>query len=203
MAFTCPKCGDQFYDRLKFCPKCGFDFTAAQKRCPKCRSQVPVDSKTCPVCKLDFEQWAFLVPRLIVFGSLALIIVLGVFGPILWKISPWPHDKGLTQEGYLVTDVNGKATVPLFINWKTGERYIVLSKEQRPSSSDTSYMNNLVPLPPQVVFHYDMPLGEKVWIVRRMKGTDNNVWLQIGRWDRQGKPDKYGWVHVTNIKVDE
>ena len=203
MSYQCPKCKHEFYDRLKFCPECGFDFTVGQRRCPKCRNQVPKDSKTCPECGLDFERWAFLVPRIIVFGSLGLLLIIAIVFPWIWKVAPWLHDKGTTIEGKLISEVGSQAMVPLFINWRTGERYIVVSAEQSGYPGGTAYMNNLIPLPPEVVFHYDMPLGEKVWIIRRAHGTDGNDWIQVGRWMTHGKPDKYGWVHATNIRAEE
>jgi len=201
--FICPKCKGEFFDRVKYCPECGFDFTAGLRRCPRCRSQVPVDSKTCPECQLNFEQWELLLPRLIILGAVGLIVIfVGVF-PFIWKVTPWLHDKGVTVEGKLMSEVEGMAMVPLFIHWKTGERYIKVSAEKSGYGESTDYMNKLIPLPPQVVFHYDMPLGEKVWIIRRVRGSDDNEWVQIGRWIESDKPWKYGWIHASNLKVIE
>jgi hypothetical protein len=203
MAFSCPKCGVEFYDRLKYCPDCGCDFTSALKKCPRCRSQILHDLKDCPECHFDFEKWAFLLPKIIVLSALALLIISAIVGPLIWKNTPWLHDTATIQEGYLVSEVGGQALVPLFINWKTGERYIEVAKEHRGGVSDTEYMNNLVPLPPSVVFHYEMQLGEKVWIIQRVKGSGTNEWARIGRWMAWGKPYKFGWVHATNLKVDK
>ena len=162
---------------------------------------MPVDSKTCPTCRLDFEQWAFLVPKIVVFGSLILVAFIAVVSPWIWKVSPWLHDKGTVTEGKLMSDVDAQPMVPLFIHWKTGERYIVISAEQSGGGGSTDYMNNLVPLPPQVVFHYDIPVGEKVWIIGRQRGSDDNEWVRIGRWISSGKPWKYGWVHASSVEA--
>lgn len=198
VAFKCPKCSTEFYDRVKYCPECGFDFTAGLKRCPKCRSQIPLDSKQCPECGLDFERWAILLPRIILIGALAIIVFFALVFPWLWRSSPWMHDKAFTRDGQLMSDVGGMPMVPLFIHWKTGERYIVKSAEASGSLSSTDYMNNLIPLPPEVVFHYDMQMGEKVWIIRRKSGTTQE-WVLVGRWIEG--PDKYGWIHSSNVSV--
>jgi RNA polymerase subunit RPABC4/transcription elongation factor Spt4 len=203
MTYECPKCHYELYERLKYCPECGFDFTVGQKKCPKCRMLVSVDSPKCPQCGLDFEKWAFMVPRVIALSIVAIILVLAGFGPIVWKSQPWLHDKGKITEGMLLSEVGGTAMIPMFINWKTGERYILVSAEQSNYGGNTEYMNNLIPLPPEVVFHYDIPLGEEVWIIRRANGNGNNVWLQVGRWGQRGKPWKYGWVHAGNIQPIE
>jgi hypothetical protein len=200
MAFTCPKCSTEFFDRLKYCPECGFDFTAALKRCPKCRHHVPVDSRTCPECGLDFEKFSFIVPKVVVFGSLAVIIIFAAFFPWIWKVSPWMHDKGVISDGYVMTDVGGFPMVPMFIHWKSGERYIEKSKKLGGLSRDTSYMNELLPLPPEVVFHFDIPVGEKVWIIRRVNGP-SQTWLQIGRWMRGRNHARYGWIHESDVQV--
>lgn len=200
MAFKCPKCSAEFFDRLKYCPECGFDFTAGQKRCPKCRSQVPLDSEDCPECGLNFEQWAFMVPRLVVFGTLSLILFLILFFPLFWKVTPWVHDKGVITEGIAMTEVDGMPMVPLFIHWKSGDRYIKKSSERREYGENLDYMNQLVPLPPEVVFHYDMPTREEVWIIRRVRGQDHE-WVQVGRW--KDGPDKYGWVHSSSVAAVE
>jgi len=201
MAFVCPKCKAEYYDRVKYCPECGFDFTAGQKRCPKCHQQVPIDSLTCPECGLDFERYAFFVPRLVVFSSLALLVFLIAIFPWIWKASPFLHDKGTIVEGQLRSDIEGQSLVPSFIHWKSGERYIDQSREASGYGGQTDYMNNLVPLPPEVIFHYDIPVGEKVWIIRRTGGSDAHEWLQVGRWT--DGHDKYGWVHATNIRPEE
>jgi hypothetical protein len=205
MTLKCPKCKHELYERLQFCPECGFNFTAALKRCPKCRNNVPRDSKVCPECGLNFEQYSFFVPRLIVFGSLTIIIVSVLIAPWIWKVAPWLHDKGAISSGKLMTEAGQDAKVPLFIKWQSGERYIEISNERSGvgKNSGTDYMNNLVPLPPEVVFHYDMPVGEKVWIIKRQDSSDGNEWVYVGRWVEHGKPGKYGWVHDSNIKVIE
>ncbi len=200
MTFKCPKCGEEFYDRLKYCPECGFDFTAGQKRCPKCREHVAVDSEICPSCGLDFEKWAFMVPRVIFFSILAVVLIIVLVFPWVWKVSPGLHDKGIITDGQLRSDLQGQALVPMFINWRTGERYIEESMNLAGYGYDTDYMNNLIPLPPGIVFHYDMPMGERVWIIRRTKGATSE-WLQVGRWGRNH--DKYGWIHESNLKVEE
>ena len=200
MSYTCPKCKTEFYDRLKYCPECGFDFTAALKRCPKCRNHVPAENLTCPECGLNFEQFSFLIPRVVVFGTVGLIVVFALIFPWLWKASPWMHDKGGTVSGQVMSEVDGFPMVPLFIHWKSGERYIEKSREMGGLYSDTSYMNKLIPLPPEVVFHYDIPVGEKVWIIRRIKGTNHN-WVQIGRWVDKKNPAKYGWIHESDIET--
>jgi hypothetical protein len=61
-------------------------------------------------------------------------------------------------------------------------------------------MNNLVPLPPAIIFHYDIPVGERVWIIQRANGTASD-WVRIGRW--VNGHDKYGWIHSSNIMVEE
>ena len=201
MPFTCPKCSAEFFDRLKYCPDCGFDFSAAQKRCPKCRSHIHVDSKTCPECGLDFEQWSYFVPRLVVFGSLAILIAIIVVSPWVWKAAPWLHDKASISDGFLRSDIQGQGLVPLFIHWKTGEHYIQISREHGGLDNTLNYMNQLVPLPPAVVFHWDISAGERVWIIRWVHEPGGERWAQVGRW-REG-PAKYGWVHETNLKVEE
>jgi hypothetical protein len=201
MAFTCPKCKAEFFDRLKYCPECGFDFTAGQKRCPRCREMVAIDSETCPECGLDFEKFAFFVPRVVIFGSLAVIIAIILIGPWVWRSAPAFHDKGRIIEGRLVSEVDEQRMVPLFIHWRTGERYISESSRAMEYGSSTEYMNELIPLPPEVVFHYDMPVGERVWIIRRLTAGATTEWVQIGRWSNGN--DKYGWVHASNIEVLE
>jgi predicted nucleic acid-binding Zn ribbon protein len=198
MAFTCPKCSAEFYDRVKFCPECGFDFTAGLKRCPKCHHQVPIDSKMCPECGLDFERWSILLPRLILIGILAVVVLFALVWPWFWRSSPCLHDKAITKGGQVVSEVAGVPMVPLFIHWKTGERYIEKSAEQSGCYGSTDYMNNLIPLPPEVVFHYDMPMGEHVWVIRRTSGITQD-WLLVGRWIKG--PDKYGWIHESDVKV--
>jgi len=201
MPFTCPKCGTDFYERLKYCPECGFDFTAGQKRCPRCRSQVYREAEICPVCGLDFEKWAFLVPRLVLSGILLLALIIVLVFPWVWKSRPWLHDKGVITEGQLRSEVEGEMRVPMFIHWKTGEKYIAKSAEASGLGYSTDYMNNLIPLPPAVVFHYDIPIGERVWIIRRLRSGATAEWVKIGRWGRDH--DKYGWVHNTNIRAEE
>lgn len=199
MAYTCPKCEAEFYDRLKYCPECGFDFTAGQKRCPKCREQIALDSKICPACGLDFEQWAYFVPRMIL-TLIVLVIVLSVLVfPLVWKTSPWLHDKGTIVEGQLQGDVDGQWMIPMFIHWGSGERYIEKSLEYVKYGSDTDYLSNLIPLPPEVVFHYDLPIGERVWIIQRKHGATTD-WVRIGRWEQDN--GKFGWVHTSNILAE-
>ena len=200
MAYICPKCETEFFDRIKYCPDCGFDFTAALKKCPKCRSQVPVKSETCPECGLDFEKYAFLIPRLVVFGSLTIVILIVLVFPWIWKASPWMHDKGKITDGFVMTEADNERLVPLFIHWKSGERYIEAGAELAGYRANTDYMDKLLPLPPEIVFHYDMRIGEKVWIIRRIRSF-NHEWVQIGRWNRGN--DRYGWVHSGNIEVPE
>ncbi len=200
MAFTCPKCDVEFFDRLKYCPECGFDFTAGQKRCPKCREHVAIDSETCPECGLDFEKYAFFIPKLIVFSALGVIIIILLIGPWIWKVNPALHDTGVIVEGRLLSEVDEQRMVPLFLQWKSGERYLDEASRATAYGSSTEYMDELLPLPPEVVYHYDIPVGEKVWIIRRVSGA-STPWLQVGRWT--SGHDKYGWVHVSNIEVDE
>lgn len=199
MAFKCPKCEAEFYDRLKYCPECGFDFTAGQKRCPKCREQVAKESNICPACGLDFEQWAYFVPRMVATLVVVSILVIILIFPLVWKVAPWLHDKGIITEGGLRSNVGGQAMVPLFIHWGTGERYIKLSSERGNYIGDTDYINNLIPLPREVVYHYDILAGEKVWIIQRRHGESVD-WVRIGRWGRGN--DKYGWVHADNIRAE-
>ena len=201
MAFKCPKCEAEFYDRLKYCPECGFDFTRGQKRCPKCRQQIDVDSEICPECGLDFEQWSYFVPRLVVFSIAGLVLIIILVFPLIWKSAPLLHDKGIIQEGQLMSDVAGQAMVPMFIHWGTGERYIAKAAENAGYGVNTDFMDNLIPLPPEVIFHYDLYPGERVWIIQRKKGTSTD-WVRIGRWGER-KHDKYGWVHATNIRALE
>lgn len=200
MAFECPKCGAEFHERLKYCPECGFDFTAGQKKCPRCKERVDIDAEICPECGLDFERYAFFMPRIIVFGTAGVVIILMLIWPWVWRSTPWLHDKGFISEGQLRSEVGGQTMAPLFINWKTGERFIEKSAEASGYSYTTDYMNNLVPLPPAVIFHYDVPIGEKVWIIRRANGITSD-WVQVGRW--VDGHDKYGWVHSTNIIAEQ
>jgi hypothetical protein len=200
MTYICPKCSEEFYDRLKYCPSCGFDFTTAQKKCPKCHSQVPVDSAVCPECGLDFEQYSYLVPKIVVFGLIGLAAVILLVTPWVWKAVPWMHDKGEIREGFLRSESQVSPEVPMFLEWQSGERYIEIARKGGGNISNTDYMMELVPLPPAVVFHYDLPLGEKVWIIRRKKYGEND-WVLVGRYAVQ--QGKYGWVHGSNLNVTD
>jgi len=201
MSFTCPKCDAESFDRLKYCPDCGFDFSAAQKKCPRCRSLIHVDEKICPECDLDFEQYSYFIPRLVVFSIVGLLILILVVSPWVWKMSPGLHAKGEITDGYLRSGLQGQALVPMFIHWRSGVRYIYQSRQESGFGDGSDYMNQLIPLPPEVVFHYDVPAGERVWIIRWKKDTEGQKWAQVGRW-RVG-PDKYGWVHETNLRIEE
>jgi len=200
MSFICPKCNVEFFDRLKYCPECGFDFTSGQKRCPKCRQHVPIDSETCPECGLNFEKYAFFIPKLIIISTLTVIIVVSLVGPRIWKSNPAFHDKGVVVEGLLISDIDEQRMIPLFLQWKSGERYIDEASMTAAYGSSTEYMDELIPLPPGIVFHYDVPVGERVWIIRRVTGPSAE-WLQVGRWT--SGHDRYGWVHVSNVDVIE
>jgi RNA polymerase subunit RPABC4/transcription elongation factor Spt4 len=200
MSFKCPKCGAEFYERIRYCPECGLDFDLGQKKCPRCRERVAVDSNICPQCGLDFEKYAFLMPKLILLGILIVAVAAILLFPVIWKSTPWLHDKGIISEGALRTEVGGVAMVPLFINWRTGEKYISKSAEASHYGESTDYMDQLVPLPPPVVFHYDIPVGERVWIISRVNGITSD-WVHIGRW--VNGHDKYGWVHSSNVTVEE
>lgn len=197
MANKCPKCSAEYFEILRFCPDCGFDFSSGVKKCPKCRAMVPVNSGICHECGLDFEKYSFLVPRIIVFGLLGLILIFIIFTPWFWQKSPWLHDKGVISEGLLRSSVEGISMIPMFLEWQSGERYIELSR--RESMGSTEYMDQLIPLPPAVVFHYDINVSEKVWIIRRVSHGEN-TWLLIGRF-RANRHDKYGWIHASNLSV--
>jgi len=199
MLYKCPKCSDEIYDRVRFCPKCGLDFTAALRKCPKCRSQVPKESKDCPECGLNFEQWEFLFPKIIVFGSLIIVIAGVIIFPYIWRMTPFFHPKAVITSGFLSSDVSGTGLVPLFLDWRTGERYLILSAKRSGITDPTEYMYNLVPLPPEIAFHYDIQTGEKVYVLGRHAGSGTNEWIEIGRYT--DKPIKTGWVHSSNIKI--
>jgi len=198
MSFKCPKCEYEIYERVKFCPECGFDFTSGQKRCPRCRQQIDINSEICPSCGLDFEKWSFMVPRMVALGVLILLVALIFLFPIFWKSTPWLHKKGIISEGYLRSNLEGSGLVPMFIHYKTGERLIEQSRSNSGYYDDTSYIEELIPLPEQVIFHYDIPIGETVWIIERETDATSE-WIRIGRYGRDF--DKYGWVHESNIRV--
>jgi hypothetical protein len=198
--FDCPKCGRRYYEPQRFCIDCGLDFRAAFRTCPRCKQDTPRESEKCVNCGYDLEAHDMRRPRYIAGAILAGIIVLAVAIPYWWFHTPIGKRHGIIVAGELFkVDSNRIEFVPMFYEYQSGQRALRRAKEGTWGGLEGGMdATRLFPLPQPIIPDVNVSIGERVYVTRKARDSDGNLWYHVWRYRRDVV--RKGWVHKSNIQ---
>ena len=201
--FDCPKCGRRYYEPQRYCVDCGLDFRAAFRRCPRCKQDTPRELERCVNCDYDLEAHDMRRPKLIALAILAGIVILAIAIPYWWFHTPVGKWHGVIVEGEMFTNVPGESDyVPMFYEYQSGTRSIRKARSGEGWRSRTVGIDasKLLPVPEPVIPYVNVSLGERVYITRKTRDADGNLWYHVRRYRRD--VTRQGWVHESNLEFE-
>ncbi len=141
-------------------------------------------------------------PRIIAGAIVIGIIFLILAIPYWWMHSPIGKNHGIIIAGevYMLTS-NRIEFVPMFYEYQSGQKSLRRALHGGEAGIQRGMdASKLLPLPPPTIVYENLSIGERVYVTRKTRDSDGNLWFHVRRYRRDVV--RKGWVHETNIRFE-